>query len=110
MKPYLVIDVTNADTDSEVYVIGQGDTRDEAMKELEGAAVVGHRYAEVRILGKLIEPRERKAVTLARVDEEEAPPAEPPVNDAPPEEVEEDPFSEEEVPPPRRGSARGPTE
>lgn len=74
MKQYAILDITNMDECvGGANVICQGDTREEAFAKLADIAMVGDTYAEVRRLGKLIVPKERKAVSLSRVGDEPAP-------------------------------------
>ena len=74
MKAYAILDVTNTDTDGDAIVVCQGDTREEAFASLAEHALNGHVYSEVRRLGALITPKERKAVTLTRIKETEVAP------------------------------------
>ena len=66
-EQYLILDVTNTETDGDAIVVCQGKTREEAWKVLPEHALMGRTYQEVRCLGAPIQPKERKAVTLSRV-------------------------------------------
>lgn len=73
MNKYMVLDVSTFETDGKVEVVASRNARGDAYNDLGKVAVVGHTYAEVSILGKLIEPRERKAISLSRVNTNGAP-------------------------------------
>ena len=105
MKQYAILDITNSMADghdTEITLVQDGDTREEAIAGLADTAEIGRTYIEVRQLGSPIVPQERKAISLTRVKAEDlSKPFDPP--DDPP--VEAEPSSE----PAARRKKRGAT-